>query len=145
MKALKTHATPSGSIAFLSDLPIPALPSPEWILIRTVAVALNPTDWKTIKQLDVQATVGCDFAGVVEEVGPGVNKELGLEKGSRVCGAVHGCCRMHGDRGAFGEWIVTKGDLVVGIPDGELNLNFQGEIDGKCKIARGVGEDGSAN
>jgi NADPH:quinone reductase-like Zn-dependent oxidoreductase len=48
----------------------------DYILVKTVAVALNPTDGKAVKsgRAAENGLSGCDFAGVVEEVGLGVNK-----------------------------------------------------------------------
>lgn len=72
---------------------IQTLPIPQardgYILIKTKAVALNPTDWKSMGlEGNVGKVMGCDFAGVVEEVGPNVAKPF--KKGDRVCGFVHG-------------------------------------------------------
>jgi NADPH:quinone reductase-like Zn-dependent oxidoreductase len=124
MKALKTLAGPDGSIGILSDLPIPSLPSPAHLLIKTATVALNPTDWKTSRHLDIQSTVGCDFAGTVFAVGDAVGKSSSgsssgrvFKKGDRVCGAVHGCNRLRGEAGAFGEYVVCKAELVMRVPD----------------------------
>jgi NADPH:quinone reductase-like Zn-dependent oxidoreductase len=76
--------------------------------------ALNPTDWKHINFVEEPCTVGCDFAGVVEEVGSSVTK--GWKKGDRVCGFVHGSNVVHGEDGAFGDFITAKGDLLMRIP-----------------------------
>lgn len=59
------------------------------VLVRVKAVALNPTDWKSVAMGQAAGTrIGCDYAGVVEAVAPGVSKSL--EKGDRVCGMVSG-------------------------------------------------------
>lgn len=73
----------------VQDLPVPAVRE-GYVLVRARAVALNPTDWKTIYSEDGQGVgtkSGCDFAGVVEEVGPGVTK---FAKGDRICGMAFG-------------------------------------------------------
>lgn len=60
-----------------------------YILVRTAAIALNPTDWTTLDAIGDDGTiVGCDYAGIVEEVGEGVKK--GFKKGDRVAGFAHG-------------------------------------------------------
>ena len=62
-----------------------------YVLVRTRAVALNPTDWKHVHNHNrglVSCRVGCDYVGTVEEVGPGVAKEF--RRGDRVAGWVHG-------------------------------------------------------
>lgn len=71
-------------------LPIPLQKLPvDYVRVKTVAVAINPTDWTTLdaKGLD-GSLVGCDWAGIVEEVGPAVTKPL--KKGDRVAGFSHG-------------------------------------------------------
>lgn len=83
-------------------------------------LALNPTDWKHIGFVDSECTIGCDFAGVIEEVGSAVTKAW--KKGDRVCGFVHGGNMVHGEDGAFGEYITGKGDIMIRIPD---NMSFE--------------------
>lgn len=74
--------------AILEPIPIPTLPD-DYVLIRTVAVAVNPTDWTTLEAPgDDNTLVGCDFAGTVEQVGPAVTKKF--KKGDRVAGVAHG-------------------------------------------------------
>lgn len=55
--------------ATIQDVPAPKLRD-DYILVETKAVAINPTDWKHVDYLaDPGARVGCDYAGVVLEVG----------------------------------------------------------------------------
>ena len=61
--------------------------------------------------MDRAATVGCDFAGVVEEVGSAVTRKW--EKGDRIYGFVHGSNVVHPEDGAFGEFLTVKGDLAM--------------------------------
>jgi NADPH:quinone reductase-like Zn-dependent oxidoreductase len=76
------------SQAALQPAPIPDLPD-DYILVRTVAVALNPTDWTTLDAPGDSGTiVGCDYAGVVERVGKDVRKQWKV--GERVAGWAHG-------------------------------------------------------
>lgn len=52
----------------VEDCSLPKLRS-DYILVKTVAVALNPTDWKHIDFMATKnALVGCDYAGIVEKV-----------------------------------------------------------------------------
>jgi NADPH:quinone reductase-like Zn-dependent oxidoreductase len=64
--------------------------------------------------------VGCDYSGIVQEVGKNVKKPF--KKGDRVCGFVHGANAVQPEDGAFAEYIVAKGDIQMHIPD---NLSFQ--------------------
>ena len=75
-------------IAVLRAIPIPEL-RPEYILVKTVAVALNPTDWTSLDAVGEPGTiVGCDYAGVVEQVGSGGSTRF--KKGDRIAGFAHG-------------------------------------------------------
>ncbi|KAK3323916.1 chaperonin 10-like protein [Cercophora scortea] len=95
--------------------PLPKLRD-DYILVRTTAVALNPTDWKHIDgALNTGARVGCDYAGVVEAVGSKVTKAFA--PGDRVCGLCHGSNRVQFEDGSFAEYIVAKGDLQIKTPD----------------------------
>ncbi|KAE8320176.1 chaperonin 10-like protein [Aspergillus transmontanensis] len=108
-------------VSLVSDRPLPKLRD-DYILIKTVSVALNPTDWKHV-EWDLGATgclAGCDYSGIVEEVGKDVKKSF--RKGDRICGVTHGANVLELEDGAFAEYIVAKGDLQMHIPD---SLSFQ--------------------
>ena len=60
------------------------------------------------------ALVGCDYSGVVEEVGKNVIK---FQKGDRIAGFVHGSNHVQHEDGAFAEYIVAKADLQIRLPD----------------------------
>ena len=78
---------PSGAV-FRTDVPLPKLRD-DFILVKPAYVALNPTDWKSVKMERAPGSVvGCDYAGVVEEVGKAVTKSL--KKGDKVAGFVSG-------------------------------------------------------
>ncbi|PYI04436.1 zinc-binding oxidoreductase [Aspergillus sclerotiicarbonarius CBS 121057] len=102
------------------DRPIPKLRD-DYILVKTVSVALNPTDWKHIDYLAPPGVlVGCDYAGVVQEVGKDVKKAF--KKGDRICGFAHGSNAVQPEDGTFAEFIVVKGDLQYKISD---NVSFE--------------------
>lgn len=107
--------------AEITTTPVPKLRE-DYILVRTLAVALNPTDYKAIdgKMGGDEAALagcrlGCDYVGVVEEVGPRVTKKF--RKGDRICGVAHGCNQGVPEDGTFAEWIVVKGDLAIAVPE----------------------------
>lgn len=75
-------------VAAFERIPVPTLPD-DYILIRVITVALNPTDWTTLDAPGNDSTlVGCDWAGIVEEIGPKVEKPFKI--GDRVAGFAHG-------------------------------------------------------
>lgn len=79
---------PEEKVAGIRPVPMPQIRD-EWIIVKTKAVALNPTDWKHIDfgYSNAGAKIGCDYAGVVEEVG---SKVVDFKKGDRVAGFCHG-------------------------------------------------------
>lgn len=110
-----------GVSKLVNDRPIPKLRD-DYILVKTVAVGLNPTDWKHVDFLVKEAgpLVGCDYAGIVEAVGPAVTKPF--KKGDRVCGVAHGSNVVEQEDGTFAEYIVAKADIQIKIPD---NISFE--------------------
>lgn len=102
------------------DRPLPRLRK-DYVLIKTVAVALNPTDWKHIAGgLAADGGLsGCDYSGIVEEVGSSVTKLWKI--GDRICGVTHGGNINQPEDGAFAEYIVAKGDIQMKIPE---NMSF---------------------
>jgi NADPH:quinone reductase-like Zn-dependent oxidoreductase len=77
-----------GAFEVRDDVPLPRLRD-EYMLVKTKAVALNPTDWKkVIKATSPGAIAGCDYAGVVEQIGSKVT--TAFKVGDRVAGLVRG-------------------------------------------------------
>jgi NADPH:quinone reductase-like Zn-dependent oxidoreductase len=112
MRALKVV---SKGEAAVQTVPIPAL-RPDYILVKTSHVALNPTDWKHVDFLpNPGATIGCDYSGKVVDVGPEVKAKF--DRGDRIAGFVHGVNAMQKEDGAFGEYLVAKGDVQMKTPD----------------------------
>ncbi|EON98401.1 putative zinc-binding oxidoreductase protein [Phaeoacremonium minimum UCRPA7] len=89
----------------------------DYILVKPVAVALNPTDWKHVrlKRAKPGCIVGCDYAGVVEAVGSAVEKKW--QPGDRVFGCAHGSNLVNPDDGAFAELAAVRGDLQMRMPE----------------------------
>ncbi len=102
--------------AAIKTVPLPQQRD-DYILVRTTAVGLNPTDWKHVQGFGdaVGARLGCDWAGVVEHVGSQVTKSF--SKGDRIAGVAHGGNARQNEDGAFAEYIMVKGDLAFKIPD----------------------------
>lgn len=71
-----------------SNVPFPTLRD-DYIIVKTKAVALNPTDWKAIETRSFPGAIaGCDYSGIVEEVGKAVTNDLKV--GDRVAGLIRG-------------------------------------------------------
>jgi len=102
------------------DVPLPTLSSDNWLLVKTKAVALNPTDWKNIERSTAPGAIaGCDYAGIVEEVGKGVTN---YQVGDRIAGFVRGGDPADHSNGAFAEHIKAKAGINLKIPD---NMSFE--------------------
>jgi NADPH:quinone reductase-like Zn-dependent oxidoreductase len=113
---MKAVVVKDGKAVVVYDRPKPQLQD-GFVLIEVAAVALNPTDWKHLEfgLVEDGCLVGCDFAGTVVEVGKGVNKEL--SPGDRVAAVAHGGNSVQPEDGAFAEYVVAKGDILIKLPD----------------------------
>ncbi|KAF2194122.1 oxidoreductase-like protein [Zopfia rhizophila CBS 207.26] len=103
-----------------SNVPIPALRD-EYIIVKTKAVALNPTDWKAVDSRNSPGAIaGCDYSGIVEAVGKAVATPFKV--GDRVAGFVHGANVNNHEDGAFAEHVTAKGDLQIKLAE---NISFE--------------------
>jgi len=98
------------------DLPAPGQPTGSKLLIRVRAVAVNPIDTylrSGMVKMDLPNPfiLGCDFAGVVEAVGPHVTQ---FEPGQRVWGSNQG---LLGRQGTFAEYITVDECWAYPTPD----------------------------
>ncbi|THU91178.1 GroES-like protein [Dendrothele bispora CBS 962.96] len=110
---MKAVFTVAGARVQLRDTEIP-VPHEGQVLIKVATVAQNPTDWKTIKLARiVGAVVGTDFAGTIDQLGPGVNPQE-YKVGERVAGVLHGSLT---ENGAFSEYLVSPVHSLIRLPD----------------------------
>ena len=103
-------------VAYVTDRAEPKL-RPDYVLVDVKAVALNPTDWKHVygDGLNIAGLLsGCDYAGVVADVGPDCQKAW--KKGDRICGFAHGGNMLQPEDGAFAEKIVARSGAQMRIP-----------------------------
>ncbi|PVI05008.1 putative zinc-binding oxidoreductase ToxD [Periconia macrospinosa] len=114
MKAVKILGP--GEAKVVTDAPKTDNPPSDNVLVKVIAVALNPSDWKSMKRGD-PSTSGLDFSGVVEATGPDTKK--GYKKGDRVLGIAHGSNKLEPDNGAFSEYVMTRENLLIRIPEGK--------------------------
>lgn len=107
-----------GTLVIDDKVPVPR-PEPGTVLVRTVAVGLNPTDYKMPASFPTAGAIaGCDFAGVVVQGGSNVSEvPVTLKPGDRVCGAVHGSNPADKKAGAFAEYILAPESMLLRLPD----------------------------
>ena len=93
------------------------------VLVKTVAVAINPHDAKLLDYSFVpDAVVGGDFAGLVVAFGAGVEAEGKFAVGDRVAGVVVGMNSRRPYVGAFAEYVYATTDFLLRLPD---NMTFE--------------------
>lgn len=114
MKAAYIHKTGAPDVIEVGDLPCPE-PQSGQVLVAVRTVAVNPIDTyvrsgAVAMQLPDPFIVGCDFAGVVHQVGDGVNQ---LKAGDRVWGSNQG---LLGRQGTFAEYIAVDQTWVHDLP-----------------------------
>ncbi|KAL3481237.1 chaperonin 10-like protein [Aspergillus californicus] len=108
-----TTGSSYGQNAKTKEIPIPQI-TPDEVLVRVRAVALNPIDVKDIDFLSPNNSVlGCDYAGIVTQVGQNMTNRWTI--GDRIGGFVHG--GQYPDVGSFAEYLKVDGDLAWRIPD----------------------------
>ncbi|KAI9171929.1 Trans-enoyl reductase ACTTS2 [Paramyrothecium foliicola] len=102
----------------VQDVPYPTLPDDDWLIVRTSAVAINPTDWKHVNSEGEWDATGCwvgfDYAGVVEHAGPAALRSF--TKGDRIAGCAHGTNYYRKTDGAFARYIVVRSGIQMHIP-----------------------------
>ncbi|KAL9122906.1 MAG: hypothetical protein Q9187_000536 [Circinaria calcarea] len=115
-KAIVQAKEPVGSLILCADCPLPDL-LPGQVLVQTVAVALNPCDWKMPMNFPCPGAVdGSDYAGTVIALGSAVASDLQI--GDRVAGAVHASNSLNPRSGAFADYIAVFADQLWRVPDG---------------------------
>jgi NADPH2:quinone reductase len=121
MKAILTTTAGSFEVLQLRDIPKPGLPSPHHLLVKLAAAGVNPIDTKLrakpIYYPDkLPAILGCDGAGIVEEVGGAVSR-------FKVGDAVYFCNGGIGDEpGCYAEYTTLHEDYCATKP---VNLSLE--------------------
>jgi len=116
MKAAYYERTGPPEVIQFGKLPTPT-PKPGEVLVRIGAAALNPIDTyirsgAVPTKLSFPFVPGCDLAGTVEQVGPGVVR---FKKGDRVWGSNQG---LLGRQGTFAEFAAVQEDWLCHTPPG---------------------------
>jgi NADPH:quinone reductase-like Zn-dependent oxidoreductase len=109
-----------GGILEITDgVPLPYIP-PNRMLVRVVAVALNPCDYKMPYRFPAKGVVnGTDYAGVIVAIGPEVSKlasKPNWKVGDEVFGACHGANPIDPESGSFAEYLRADPELLFKKP-----------------------------
>ncbi|THV06338.1 dehydrogenase [Dendrothele bispora CBS 962.96] len=85
---------------------------PEEMLVKVIAAAQNPAEWVVAEWRKGKETaiIGCDFAGIVTQVGEAVTD---FKIGERVAGMVHGCKELNG---TYAEYVAALPYMTFKIP-----------------------------
>jgi len=108
--------------------PVPQVKSEHHVLVRVLAVALNPNDHKMVTHFNMPDSIaGCDFCGIVTESssnGTSLSSSAGarLPVGTRVCGALFPYSPEDPDNGSFAQYCVVDARLLVRVPDSWSDL-----------------------
>ncbi|GCF00303.1 hypothetical protein ZYGM_001306 [Zygosaccharomyces mellis] len=107
------------------NVPLPPVKEGQ-VLIKTLAVAVNPTDWKHVKfKVGPQGAIsGCDVAGQVVKLGANVNN---VAEGDIIGGFVHGASVKHPENGAFAQYAAIDSQLVWKFQSGSNSAVLSGK------------------
>ncbi len=116
MKAAYIERTGPPEVIKYGDLPVPQIHG-RHVLVRVTAVSVNPIDTyirngANYWPLPQPFIIGCDLAGIVEQVGPEVTR---FRIGDRVWGSNQG---LLGRQGTFAELCAVDEQWLYPIPDG---------------------------
>lgn len=113
IQQIREFGTPDVFTPAEVDTPTPAA---RQIRVRQVASSVNPVDTK-LRQAGpaiapvLPAVLGCDVAGFVDAVGPGVTRFVEGD-------AVYGCAAgVKGRDGAYGEYVIVDAELMAPKPE----------------------------
>jgi NADPH:quinone reductase-like Zn-dependent oxidoreductase len=114
MKAIRIHSYGGPEVLTYEDIPRPAA-GPNEVLVRVQAASINPIDWKVragyLKEhvpLRFPITLGSDFSGTVDSVGPGV---VAFKSGDEVYAMTN-----PGRDGTYAEFVVVEAALLAPKP-----------------------------
>ena len=107
----------NGRPILVHDRAVPSL-RPCTVLVKTVAVALNPSDYKMGLKFPSQgSTVGMDFAGMIVQIdSEAAELRPDLKIGDSVCGLVHGSNPADKEIGSFAEYLLAPAELLIKVP-----------------------------
>ncbi|KAG7284209.1 hypothetical protein NEMBOFW57_010572 [Staphylotrichum longicolle] len=102
-----------GKLAVVHDAPVPKI-LPGWLLVRNVAVSLNPCDFKMAARFPTPGLKdGVDFAGIVVAIG---DRVTGYSVGERVFGCVPSNKQDDSESGSFSEFVKVEAIYTLRMP-----------------------------
>lgn len=107
MKAALLTGNPEYNWTEIKEIPKPRIRDDQ-ILIKPIAYAANPTDWKHNSAEFAGNVCGSDASGIVEEVG---SKVTGIEVGDIVSVTMHG--GFFKDNSAFAEYVAAVPGFTI--------------------------------
>ncbi|CCC71119.1 hypothetical protein NCAS_0G02320 [Naumovozyma castellii] len=115
-----------------SGVPLPELEE-GFVLVKTKAVAGNPTDWKHVAYgIGPQGSIiGCDIAGEIVKLGPNVDANE-FHIGDKLFGFVHGGSVRYPTNGAFAEYAAMDSKTSYRAPKDMKNATGDRVEEGKC-------------
>ncbi|KAE8548387.1 hypothetical protein EYB25_008765 [Talaromyces marneffei] len=120
---IQTNEKSSLPLIVSQSVPTFQLPSEQYVLVRVLAVALNPTDFKMVQHFPIGDNLaGCDFCGIIEACGSNDTANQ-FPIGTRVCGAVFPYNPSQRQSGAFAEWVIADSGLLLKVPEGWDDLD----------------------
>ncbi|KAH9934278.1 GroES-like protein [Fomitopsis serialis] len=129
-KLMKALVICEGKTTAVQDHPIPSVDSDD-VLVKVVAVAQNPSDWKFVDTVqNIGTVVGCDWSGHIVQRGKNVRTP---ELGAHVSGFVMGGTFV--DSGAFAEYVKTPAELAWFVPEGTISHEQAATMSGGVSTA----------
>jgi alcohol dehydrogenase len=114
---IKGYGSTSDVIEIDQNTPAPNDPSEGKVLVKEKAAGVNPIDWKIsegymqqVMPLELPATLGWDFSGIVEKSGAGVSE---IKRGDEVYGQSP---VVIGGSGTFAEMALANADNITQKP-----------------------------
>lgn len=107
-----------GQLRLVGNASLPPLP-PGYALVKTHAVALNPSDYKLLTNFPIPgAYVGSDFSGTIVRIaGDGAPADVSLQPGTMVAGAALQFSPSHRSvSGAFSEYVRVPASMLLRVP-----------------------------
>lgn len=113
IQSVSAESNTSLPLAISHSVSVPRIHSPYHVLVRILAVSLNPTDCKMVSHFYKEGNAtGCDFCGIVEQVG----SSAVIPIGTRVCGAVFPYGIDNVCNGAFSQWVAADSRHMLKVP-----------------------------